>query len=374
LKRVGIIGGGQLGQMLGHAANRLGIECLFLDPGDAPPASAAGRVIRAAYDDRVALSELAAASDVISYEFENVPVAAVKEIDGSCAVLPPPTALEKAQDRLAEKRLFETLAIPVPRYRAVDSVQDLEAAAEQIGLPLVIKTRRFGYDGKGQAVMREGTEAASIVAGLGSGLIAEECVPFDHEVSAIGVRDISGATVSYPLSRNEHRDGILRVSRAPVDCGALTDIARGYLESLMSELQYVGTLALELFVVNGHLLANEFAPRVHNSGHWSIEGAVTSQFENHIRAITGMPLGSTGLQGFPGMVNIIGTMPAMRDVIDAESAVLHNYGKAARPGRKLGHITVVGTTADDRDARLARISRLLPANSPGNYKKLSTRP
>jgi len=360
LNTVGIVGGGQLGQMLGFAARDLGLECVFIDPSDEPPAAAAGRVIRAAYDDTDALAELARLVDVITYEFENVPVAAMRAISSKRAVYPPPAALECAQDRLSEKELFESLEIPVPGYAAIGSGADLRAAAARLGLPLVVKTRRFGYDGKGQAILRDSGDADRIVGELGGhNLIAEQFVPFDREVSAIGTRGVAGGWVAYPLSENRHAEGILRVSRAPFESGSLSGTASDYLERLMSKLHYVGTLALEMFVADGRLLANEMAPRVHNSGHWTIEGTNASQFENHIRAITGMPLIEPQLVGFPAMVNIIGSMPGDPAAISAAGGVLHDYGKAPRAGRKLGHITLIGVNPVDRDARTAALEALL---------------
>ena len=354
--RVGIVGAGQLGQMLGFAARGLGITCRFLDPADAPPAADAGEVIRKPFDDAEALAELAASCDVVTYEFENVPVEALLGIADRVPVFPPPEALRSAQDRLAEKRLFDELQIPLPRYRAVDSIDDLHAAVNSVGLPLVLKTRRFGYDGKGQYVV---TTADDIDAGWralgGTPLIAEEWLDFDYEVSAIGVRSPGGETAMYPLTRNEHADGILRRSRAPVDAPDLEQKAHACMHALLTRLDYVGVLALELFVTGGRLLANEFAPRVHNSGHWTIEGADTSQFENHLRAITGQALGSTACRGHAGMLNLIGDIPEAARHLAIPGCQLHDYGKSPREGRKLGHITVVADTSAKRDARLRQV-------------------
>jgi len=348
--RVGIIGAGQLGQMLGFAARRLGITCRFLDPAERPPAADAGEVIRGHFDDVDALAELAADCDVVTYEFENVPVEALLAIAGRVPVFPPPEALRNAQDRLAEKRLFDELQIPLPRYRAVDSLDDLRAAVEAIGLPLVLKTRRFGYDGKGQYLVktREDIDAAWRELG-GAALIAEEWLDFDYEVSAIGVRSAGGEFVMYPLTHNEHVGGILHRSRAPVDAPALEEKARAYVRAMLDRLDYVGVLALELFVSGDRLLANEFAPRVHNSGHWTIEGAATSQFENHLRAIAGLPLGCTRARGHAVMVNCVGRLPPAKAVLGLPGVHLHDYGKASRPGRKLGHLTYVDPSRKRRD-------------------------
>jgi 5-(carboxyamino)imidazole ribonucleotide synthase len=360
VKRVGIIGAGQLGQMLGFAGRNLGVECIFLDPGDDPPAAAAGKVLKYAFDSEEGLAALAARSDVITYEFENVPVDALAKLPAGTVVYPPAAALEHAQDRMVEKTLFENLQIPVPGFRPVDSREDLEKAADELGLPIVLKTRRLGYDGKGQAVVRDRTDMDDAVDALGgSDLIAEQWVPFDREVSAIGARSASGEVAFYPLTQNEHKDGILSVSRAPADADLLEPSARLYIERLLTQLDYVGVLALELFVADDRLLANEFAPRVHNSGHWTIEGSETSQFENHLRAILDMPLGATGMRGEAGMVNLIGRIPDDRSALDSGCCHLHDYGKAPRPGRKLGHVTVVSEERDERDQILEKLANQL---------------
>jgi 5-(carboxyamino)imidazole ribonucleotide synthase len=360
--RIGIIGAGQLGQMLGFASRELGHECYFLDPSDSPPAAAAGPVIQAAFDDGVALSVLAEKVDVLTYEFENVPVEALRALADAVPTYPPLEALRLAQDRLDEKQLFEKLEIPLPRYYRVDSVEDLHAASESIGLPLVVKTRRFGYDGKGQFVLKDRDQVDDAWQEIGGvPLIAEQWVPFDYEVSAIGVRSVDGDIATYCLTHNEHAGGILRISRAPVDDDPLTAKAQAYLSRMLEHLDYVGVLALELFVVGDELLANEFAPRVHNSGHWTIEGAETSQFANHIRAVAGERPGPTAVVGHAGMVNLIGTIPdAARQ---AGIGTLHDYGKSARPGRKLGHITVVADSAAERDAQTAALAKTVSESS-----------
>jgi 5-(carboxyamino)imidazole ribonucleotide synthase len=352
--RIGIIGAGQLGQMLGFAARDLDVECRFVDPSAKPPAAACGKIIQSAFDDPVALIALADTCDVITYEFENVPVAALQHIEGIAPVYPPAAALRHSQDRLDEKKLFDELAIPLTGYHAIDTRGDMDAAADKLGLPMVIKTRRLGYDGKGQFVVRNATDIDAAWDELGDqALIAEQWVAFDYEVSCIGVRSVGGEVAIYPLSRNVHVDGILRTSRSPVDGDELAERAAAYVHRLLDHLDYVGVLALELFVIGDKLLANEFAPRVHNSGHWSIEGSETSQFENHLRAILDLPLGSTASKGYSGMVNLIGEIPA--SALALEVGQLHDYGKAPRPGRKLGHITVVAGTAEERDQLVEKI-------------------
>ena len=346
--RIGIIGAGQLGQMLGFAARSLDVECRFVDPSENPPALACGKVIQSDFDDPVALMALADTCDVITYEFENVPVDALQHVEGIAPVYPPADALRHSQDRLDEKKLFDELEIPLPGYHAIDTRDDMDDAAEELGLPMVIKTRRLGYDGKGQFVARELNDLDSAWDQLGGqALIAEQWVPFDYEVSCIGVRSVGGEIAIYPLARNVHIDGILSTSRSPVDEPGLANVASGYVHRLLDRLDYVGVLALELFVLGDKLLANEFAPRVHNSGHWSIEGSETSQFENHLRAIMNLPLGSTASKGHAGMVNLIGEIPAA--TLSLEFGQLHDYGKDPRPGRKLGHVTVIADTAEERD-------------------------
>jgi 5-(carboxyamino)imidazole ribonucleotide synthase len=362
VKRIGIIGAGQLGQMLGFAGQKLELEFLFLDPSPDPPAAVVGPVIALPFDSEEGLRQLASDTDVVTYEFENVPVGAIENMPADTIVYPPPDALRFAQDRLREKQLFESLQIPVPPYRTVDSEQDLRDAATEIGLPLVLKTRRLGYDGKGQAVVRDEADLSTAVSALGgSQLIAEQWVPFDREVSAIGVRNVRGEVAVYPLIENQHREGILNISRAPAAANGLAALAKRHLDQMLSRLDYVGVLTIEFFVVGEELLANEFAPRVHNSGHWTIEGARTSQFENHLRAILDLPLGDMSLLGHSAMLNLIGSMPPGGFALGSDTAYLHDYGKKPRPGRKLGHITIVASDPADRDRVLARLSERLVA-------------
>ncbi|MEM7432023.1 MAG: 5-(carboxyamino)imidazole ribonucleotide synthase [Pseudomonadota bacterium] len=353
--RIGIIGAGQLGQMLGFAARELGHECEFLDPSTNAPAAVCGVVRAAAFDDQQALRALAGDVDVLTYEFENVPVAVLEALDGTVPIYPPLDALKYSQDRLAEKQLFERLGIPLPAYHPIDSADDLHAAAAHVGVPLIVKTRRLGYDGKGQYRIREQAELATAwdqfnAPNSGADLIAEQWLSFDREVSAIAARNTDGTIVHYPLTENVHRDGILHTSRAPVHDGALTTLANDYIRRLLEHLDYVGTLALELFVVGDQLLANEFAPRVHNSGHWTIEGADCSQFAAHVRAICGQPLEAIQLNGHAAMLNLIGTIPEAARSLD--EGTLHDYGKEPRPGRKLGHITVLAAIAAECDDKL----------------------
>jgi 5-(carboxyamino)imidazole ribonucleotide synthase len=327
--------------MLALAGHPLGISCTFLDPAAEVCAGPVGELLVAAYDDPDGLDRLAAASDVVTFEFESVPASSAQRLAGRVAVHPPPPALEVAQDRLSEKTLFAELGIETARFWSVGSQADIEAAAGE--LPAVLKTRRLGYDGKGQLVLREAAQAAGAFAALGGvPQILEELVPFDREVSIVAARSADGDIACYPLVENHHRDGILRVTHAPAPRlePELQTLAERYARLVMERLDYVGVLAVELFQVGERLLANELAPRVHNSGHWSIEGAETSQFENHLRAVCGLPLGSTELRAPCTMVNLIGGVPALADLTAIEGAHVHLYGKAPRPGRKVGHVTV----------------------------------
>lgn len=338
----------------------MGHEFVFLDPSDNPPANSVGPVLQFAYDSEDGLKQLVARTDLLTYEFENVPVAALSSVASETNVYPPVKALALAQDRVTEKQMFESIDIPVAGFRAIDSLSDLDKALASIGLPLVLKTRRLGYDGKGQLVVRDPTEGPDAFAALGSrDLIAEQWIPFDREISIIGSRRPGGAVCVYPLTENQHVDGILNVSRAPAGPSTLQSTAEHYLANLLHHLDYVGTLALELFVIGDELLANEYAPRVHNSGHWTIEGAKTSQFENHLRAILDLPLGDTGMQGFAGMINLIGKLPMASDLAKVGEFYLHDYGKSPRFGRKLGHVTVVADTAAERDHKLRALAKCL---------------
>jgi 5-(carboxyamino)imidazole ribonucleotide synthase len=341
MTKLGILGGGQLAQMLALAAIPLDVRCTFLDPSVQACAGAAGKLIVGAYDDLDGLDRLAAASDVVTYEFESVPAASAARLEAGAVVRPGSAALEVAQDRLSEKRLFTRLGIETPGFWPIDSQWDLEG----VPFPVVLKTRRLGYDGKGQRVLRAPGEAAGAFDALGGvPLIAEERIAFDRELSVVAVRGSDGTVACYPVVENRHEGGILRTTLAPAPGldPQLTARAESYAQRLLEELDYVGVLALELFAAGDRLLANEIAPRVHNSGHWTIEGAVTSQFENHVRAVTGLPLGPTGPVAASAMINLIGGAPPTGALAGFTGAHLHLYGKAPRPGRKIGHVTLVG--------------------------------
>jgi len=360
---VAVLGGGQLGRMLGIAGLPLGLRFRFLDPAADAPAASLGPLVVGELGDRQALITVAEDAVAVTYEWEGVPADGARFLEArGHRVLPPTSALDVAQDRLAEKTLFRRLGIGTPEFAAVDDRGGLDRAVHTIGFPAVLKTRRGGYDGKGQRVLRHTDELGPAWDDLGGvPLLLEQLVPFDREVSVLAVRGRDGETAHWPLVENEHRAGILRVSRAPAPGTdtALERLAADYAGRVLDELEYVGVLAIELFQMGGDLLANELAPRVHNSGHWTIEGAVTSQFENHLRAVMGWPLGATGARGASGMVNCIGALPDPATVLALPGAHLHDYGKAPRAGRKLGHVTVVASSAAERDEGLARAAAVV---------------
>ena len=330
---VACIGGGQLGRMLGLAGMPLGLSFRFLDPSPDACAQDVGELVVGAYGDPDALDRLVDGADVVTYEFENVPVEAAVRV----GAVPGAAALEHGQDRLQEKELFRALGIPTVRFGPL----------EETGLPAVVKSRRLGYDGKGQRLVHAPET-------LADGELAEELLPFDRELSIVGVRGRNGETRFWPVGENVHRDGILRVTRAPA-AGAPQAEAETICSALLDELGYVGVLAVELFEIGGRLLANEFAPRVHNTAHWTIDGAGTSQFENHLRAILGLPLGSTEAGARCVMVNLIGSVPPLDELLAVPGARVHLYGKAARTGRKVGHVTLLDPT-DERVERAVALA------------------
>jgi 5-(carboxyamino)imidazole ribonucleotide synthase len=348
--------------MLALAGLPLGLRFRFLEPGQDPPVRELGTVVRAPYDDPASLDAFGEGLDVVTYEFENVPAAATQRLEGRAPVLPPPAALEMAQDRLAEKTGFRRLGIPTAPFVSVDSFAELEEAARSLGLPLVLKTRRLGYDGKGQRVLRAESDLGPAWEALGGvPLLAEGFVAFQRELSILGVRGRDGETLFYPLVENEHREGILRTSRAPADGlaqGRQRD-AEEIAARMMDDLDYVGVLAVELFETPEGLFANEIAPRVHNSGHWTQDGAMTSQFENHLRAILGLPLGSPEPRGWSGMVNLLGTVPTPAALLALPGIHLHLYDKPPYPGRKLGHVNVVAASPGEREEKIALVEEVL---------------
>ncbi|HEU4654762.1 MAG TPA: 5-(carboxyamino)imidazole ribonucleotide synthase [Steroidobacteraceae bacterium] len=357
--KIGIIGAGQLGRMLALAGYPLGLRFVFLDQSADAPGAQVGKIIRGAFDDPKGLQALALETDLITFDVENVPVDAVRGIAAEKPFWPPVDALGTSQDRLFEKTLFRKLGIPTAPFAQVDSFEDLKAAAHEIGIPGVLKTRRLGYDGRGQFYIKRADELAAAWDALGTvPLIYEGFVDFTREVSLIAVRSTAGEMKFYPLSANTHREGILRYTVAPYRNASLQRQAERHLKRVMKHFDYAGVLTIEFFVKRGQLIANEMAPRVHNSGHWTIEGAQTSQFENHIRAIVGLPLGSTDPVGHSAMINFIGTIPQPGNILRMSGVHFHSYGKEPRPNRKLGHCTVTAASAATRDRALKQLLRL----------------
>ena len=360
--RLGVLGGGQLGRMMALEGQPLGVEFRFFDPSSEAAAKQLGELVVGDFDDLETLKRFAAGMDVVTFEFENVPVASADELARHVLVHPPPAALAKFQDRLVEKEFLERLGIPVAPFRAVDDRQSLAAAVAELRFPCVLKTRTLGYDGKGQSVLRSDTDVERSWRILqGRPLILEAFVPFDQEASLVGVRATNEA-VFYPLVANTHRDGILHVTRAPGGFSPeLQAEAERSLTKLFDALNYIGVCTIEFFVVGDQLLVNEVAPRVHNSGHWTIEGAMTSQFANHVRAVLGLPLASPKPIGVSAMVNIVGSIPPVADLLALEGVYVHLYGKRPRAGRKLGHVTIAHLSAAETDRRLEEIIKIIDA-------------
>ena len=356
--KVGILGGGQLARMIALAGYPLGLQFIILDPGADAGAVQLGEHLHGAYDDPELLAQLAEKADVVTYEFENVPAEVAAFLADHTRVYPAANALEIAQDRLTEKNFFNQLDIPTAEYAPVNSVKELEQAMVSMAYPAILKSRRMGYDGKGQVLLNSAAQldiAWQQMQGIPS--IVEGFVPFQREVSIIAARHPSGEIAIYPLSENLHSGGILRVAECCAD-DPLQQQAENSVICLLEALDYVGIIALELFDVDGKLLANEFAPRVHNSGHWTIEGSETSQFENHLRAILGLPLGSTAARGHAGMVNFIGDLPTPNQVLKIDNAHLHLYDKSPRKGRKVAHATVRADTNTQYKESLKRLTEL----------------
>lgn len=363
---IGILGGGQLGRMLALSGYPFGFRFRFLDTTpEAPGGHLAELVVAPSFEDAEALDRFVEGVDVVTYEFENVPVEAARRLAARVPVFPPPAALEAAQDRLTEKRFFQSLDIPTPPFADINSRAELDEAVARIGVPSVLKTRRMGYDGKGQYVLREVVDVNTAWEELKDGLplILEGFVSFERELSILSVRSRTGEVAFYPLVQNHHPGGILGLTLAPAAnvSPELQAQAERYARSILERLDYVGVLALELFQAGDQLLANEMAPRVHNSGHWSIEGAETSQFENHIRAVAGLPLGPTAMVGSVAMLNLIGSTPDSAEMLRVPGAHLHLYGKSPAPGRKLGHLTLRCPTTEERDEKLALLQPLVDA-------------
>lgn len=362
---IGILGGGQLGQMLVLAGAPLGLRFRVFDPA---PEAVAGHVAPLRCGDISDTSQLrdwAQGVDALTYEWENVPLETVRALEQIAPVSPPKRALETAQDRLIEKNFLRSVGVATPNFWPVSSREELERAANASGFPCVLKTRCGGYDGKGQIVLHSPAEIAQAWNELGAyPLILESFVPFMREVSILSVRAQNGEIRFWPLVENHHSKGILRLSIAPAtNSDELQPRAETMARAIMEKLEYVGVLALELFQVGDALVANEIAPRVHNSGHWTIEGANCSQFENHLRAVAGLPLGDTAMQTKrAAMVNLVGELPPLEDVLSLNGAHPHYYGKENRPNRKVGHITITSDDDEELANRVAQVQKLLENN------------
>ncbi|MEY4668832.1 MAG: hypothetical protein RL518_1531 [Pseudomonadota bacterium] len=364
--KIGILGAGQLGRMLALAGYPLGHSFIFFDQSQGESTSGLGTTHVGSFSDQQALSAFAKECDVITYEFENVPCETAHFLATKRPVYPPPRALEVSQDRIIEKTFVQNLGIGTPRFEAASSESELLAACKKVGVPCIAKTRRFGYDGKGQARISDLEDVASVWKALGgTPLIVEGFVQFSRELSVIATRNLHGDIAVYPLAHNEHVDGILYRTEIPAPelSQTLRQEAQAIATKILEDLQYVGTLAIELFQVGEHLLVNEMAPRVHNSGHATIDGMITSQFENHIRAITGMHLGSAEARARSVMYNLVGTLPDLQEASGISDAKIHLYGKSPRAGRKLGHITLLNPSESTENA----LRSLVPKKTdPGN--------
>ena len=362
---VGILGGGQLARLMALSGAPLGLRFRILDNVADACAGQFAPMIVGDYTDQAALGEFASQVDVATFDFENVPAASAQWLAERVPVFPSPQALAVAQDRLAEKSLFRELGIPVPDFADIASREQLEAAVARLGTPCILKTRRLGYDGKGQFRIKSVADIDAAWDALGAqvarvGLIVEGFVHFQRELSVVAVRGRDGEFRAWPLTENWHVDGVLSASLAPatVDAG-MQATALSHARRLAEAMDYVGVFALELFCRDGELLANELAPRVHNSGHWTIEGSETSQFQNHLRAVLGLPLGDTRMVGLACMLNWIGAMPDANAVLGEAGGHWHDYGKSPRAGRKVGHATVRADSPAELAAALQRVGAAL---------------
>lgn len=359
IKKIGILGGGQLARMLTLAAYPLGMTTLCIDPKGGSSANQVTEVITADYTDQAQLQNFAQQVDFITYETENIPLQTAEFLSQHHTVFPSTQALATAQDRLQEKTLFQALNVPTPGFVAINSLDDLLKGVKVLGFPCVLKTRRFGYDGKGQRVLRKPQDIDLAWQALGlQPLLLEEFIAFEKELSLIAVRG-QQELVFYSLTQNEHQEGILRLSTAPYQDKNLQQLAETYTKKLLEHLDYRGVFAIEFFCKEGELIANEMAPRVHNSGHWTIEGASTSQFENHIRAITGLPLGNTQSRGYSAMFNCIGTEPDIKEILNIPDVHYHHYFKSPVEGRKLAHFTLSTPDLEKYDKALADLKKII---------------
>ena len=365
MQTVGILGGGQLARMMALAGAPLGLRFLVMDSVADACAGQFAPMVVGDYTDQAALAEFAGRVDVATFDFENVPAESARWLAERVPVFPTPRALAVAQDRLAEKTLFRELGIPVPPFADIASREQLDAAVAALGTPCILKTRRLGYDGKGQFRIKTAADVDAAWEALGAqaatvGLILEGFVAFQRELSVVAVRGRNGEFRTWPLTENWHVDGVLSASLAPARVDdTMRETALSHARKLAEALEYVGVFALELFCRDGELLANELAPRVHNSGHWTIEGSETSQFQNHLRAVLGLPLGDTRMVGQACMLNWIGAMPDATAVLGEPGGHWHDYGKSPRDGRKVGHATLRADSASDLAATLERVGAAL---------------
>jgi 5-(carboxyamino)imidazole ribonucleotide synthase len=360
--KVGVIGGGQLGRMMALEGYPLGFSFRFYDPSHESPGGQVAERFNSAFEDPQALDRFASGLDLATYEFENLPLSAAQRVASRVSYFfPPIKALQIVQDRLTQKNLFRRLNISTTPFERVDSLQDLAGAVSRLGFPAVLKTRRMGYDGKGQALLREPKDVEKGWMALGgTPLILEGFIAFEREISLIAVRGRHGRTAFYSMAQNTHHQGILRASIAPAPDlkPEIEAQAQAAAQAIFVELDYVGVLAIEFFLLQGRLIANEMAARVHNSGHWTLDGAAASQFENHLRAGAGLPLGSTAARGVTAMLNFIGELPSPEEVLRIPGAHLHLYGKLPRAGRKLGHANLCAATHEELRPLLAMASGL----------------
>lgn len=371
VERIGVLGGGQLGRMLGLAGAQLGFRFVFLDPAAEACAGVTGDLLCANFTDQEAARKLATLVDVATFDFENVPESTASALQEICPLYPSPDALAAGQDRAVENELLTGLGIAVPPYHKVYSRTDLMEGLEKLGYPAVLKTRRLGYDGKGQAILRDPEDRERAWQRLGnSELVLEAFIPFDAECSLVAVRGRDGDTRMWPLTRNVHSNGILKLSMPGQFDQALQAKAAHHMSAMLEHFDYTGVLTIEFFLVGGELLANEFAPRVHNSGHWTIDGAVCSQFENHVRAIAGLPLGNTDAIGHSIMFNWIGELPDRQRAMEIPGLHWHDYGKAPRPGRKIGHATLTAGSVETLRLNAFRLAEVAGGEFPALLNSL----
>lgn len=366
MKRIGILGAGQLGRMMALAGYPLGLDFIFYDTSGTPTANI-GALISDPLNAQSELDRFLDAVDIVTYEFEHLPLDLAKNIAAIKPLYPGTKALEICQNRSLEKNLFTGLGIPVPDFRIVNSKEDLCEAAKQLGLPAVAKSLTQGYDGKGQAVIRSLQECEAAWDNIGHArLIVESFINFNRELSLVAARNTRGETVMYPLVENNHQQGILRYTIAPAPAvpAATQQLAESYITQLMNHMDYVGVMAMELFETDAGLLANEMAPRVHNSGHWSMDGAHSGQFENHLRAILGFPLGETTPHAVTGMINLIGKHADVERVLSLRDTHVHHYGKKERPNRKVGHININADNYAELLAKLRNCLSFVPDHCP----------